>query len=173
MIAKQMLEDVKLRFDQHLKLKRSSSNLSSDRLNKGLLFHSKRVLFMTTKSILLIEHEASIREILHACLSEFGGWRVTLSNSIQEGVDLCQAISPDVILLDASTSETDALIFLEQLKQYSMTQSIPILLITARASWFTITQLHQMGFAGAIAKPFNPSTLSAQVSQLLGWNGIS
>ena len=125
---------------------------------------------MTTKSILLIEHEASIREILHTCLIEFGGWRVSLSSSMQEGVDLCVTTCPDLILLDASTPETDALIFLEQLKQYSKTQSIPILLITARASWFTLSQLHQMGFAGAIAKPFNPSTLSAQVSSLLGWN---
>jgi CheY-like chemotaxis protein len=126
---------------------------------------------MPTKSILLIEHEASIREVLYTCLIEFGGWRVTLSNSIQEGVNLCTTVYPDVILLDASTSETDALVFLEQLKQYSTTRSIPILLITARASWFTLNQLHQMGFAGAIAKPFNPFTLSAQISSLLGWNG--
>lgn len=125
---------------------------------------------MSTKSILLIEHEASIREVLQTCLIEFGGWKVTLSNSIQEGVDLCITAHPDVILLDASTSETDALIFLEQLKQHSMTQSIPILLITGRASWFSLNQLHEMGFAGAITKPFDPSTLSAQISRLLGWS---
>lgn len=125
---------------------------------------------MSTKSILLIEHETSIREVLHTCLSEFGGWRVTLSQSIQEGVNLCMAICPDVVLLDTSTSETDALIFIEQLKQYSMARSIPILLITARASWFTIDQLHQMGFAGAITKPFNSSTISDQISRLLGWS---
>jgi CheY-like chemotaxis protein len=125
---------------------------------------------MPAKSILLIEREAGIREVLQTCLSEFGGWRVTLSDSIQEGVDLCMAIHPDVILLDASTSETDALIFLEQLKQHSVTQSIPILLITARASWFTLKQLHQMGFAGAITKPFDPSTLSAQIAHLVGWS---
>lgn len=125
---------------------------------------------MSTKSILLIEHEASIREVLHTCLSEFGGWRVTLSDSIQEGVNLCMITYPDAILLDASTSETDALIFIEQLKRHSMIQSIPILLITGRASWFTSNQLHQMGFAGAITKPFNPSTLSTQVSHLLGWS---
>lgn len=93
-----------------------------------------------------------------------------LSDSIQAGVALCQRTCPDVILLDASTPETDALIFIEQLKQHSMSQSIPIVLISARASWFTQPQLHQMGFAGAIAKPFNPATLPHQVSYLLGWN---
>jgi CheY-like chemotaxis protein len=125
---------------------------------------------MSTKSILLIEHEASIREVLHTCLSELGGWRVTPSTSIQEGIDLCMAMHPDVILLDTSTSEADALIFLEQLKHHSISQSIPILLLTARSSWFTAQQLQQMGFAGAITKPFNPSTLPTQVSHLLGWS---
>jgi len=125
---------------------------------------------MTTKSILLIEYESSIREVLYTCLSELAGWRVTVSDSIQGGIDLCITVCPDAILLDTSTSETDALLFVEQLKQRSTTQSIPILLITARASWFTPTQLQQMGFTGAIAKPFNPSTLPAQVSHLLGWS---
>jgi CheY-like chemotaxis protein len=125
---------------------------------------------MSTKSILLIEYEANMREVLYSCLSEFGGWKVTLSNSIQQGIDLCVKTCPDVILLEASTSETDALIFIEQLKQHSLIQSIPILLITARASWFTSKQLQEMGFAGAITKPFEPSTLPAQVSRLLGWN---
>jgi CheY-like chemotaxis protein len=130
---------------------------------------TKGALLMSTKLILLIEYEDSVREVLRACLSEFGGWNVTVSRSIQEGVDLCISQRPDVILLDASVSETDALVFVEQLKCHSITQSIPILLITDRASWFTLGQLNQMGFAGAITKPFNPSTLIAQVSHLAGW----
>lgn len=124
---------------------------------------------MHTKSILLIEPEASLREILYASLKEFGGWRVVVSNSIQKGIDLCTESTPDAILLDASTSESDALLFIEQLKERSISQSIPILLITDRANWFTLEQLNHMGFAGAVTKPFTPSILSAQISQLLGW----
>ncbi|NJN85166.1 MAG: response regulator transcription factor [Leptolyngbyaceae cyanobacterium SL_7_1] len=124
---------------------------------------------MPNKLILLIEPETSIREVLYACLSEFGGWRVTPVTSIREGVDACIATRPDVILLDTATSEIDALIFIEQLKQYSATASTPILLITARANWFTVKQLREMGFAGAITKPFNPSTVSTQISRLVGW----
>ncbi len=122
---------------------------------------------MSTKSILLIQPEADIREVLRISLSDIGGWRVILANSVQQGLELCMTTHTHAILLDASTSETDALLFVEQLKQHSIAQSIPILLISARASWFTPEQLHQMGFAGAIAKPFNPSSLPAQVSQLL------
>lgn len=124
---------------------------------------------MSSKSILLIEHENSLREVLGACLSELGGWQVTQSNTIQEGVSLCIAKRPDVILVDASTPETDALIFIEQLKNCSAKQSIPIVLITAMANWFTTQELRQMGFFGAINKPFNPSALPSQVSHLLSW----
>ncbi|MCU0526041.1 MAG: response regulator [Elainella sp. Prado103] len=125
---------------------------------------------MLNKLILLIEPEASIREVLHTCLIEFGGWQVSLARTVQEGLNLCMKTCPDVILLDTSTSETDALLFSEQLKHHSMSRSIPILLITARANWFTLTQFHQMGFAGAITKPFNPAAVPAQVSALLGWS---
>lgn len=125
---------------------------------------------MPVKSILLIAHEASLGEVLCTSLSVFSGWKVTLSNSIQLGIQLCTMFTPDAILLDTSTSEADALIFVEQLKQHSTIKSIPIVLITGRANWFNAGQLNQMGFAGAVTKPFDPSTLSAQIAQLLGWS---
>jgi DNA-binding response OmpR family regulator len=127
-------------------------------------------LAMSTKLILLIESESSLREVLRACLQEFAGWEILVSQSIQEGIQLCEDSHPDVILLDTSTPESDALLFLEQLKTCSRKKSIPILLISERASWFSVHELNRIGFAGAIDKPFNPSTLSARVAHLLGWN---
>jgi DNA-binding response OmpR family regulator len=124
-------------------------------------------MFMANKSILLIEHEASLREVLGACLTELGGWEVTTVRSIREGIMLCGQKKPDMILVDTSTPEVDALLFIEQLKSCSHEQSIPVLLISSRASWFTTAQLQQMGFAGAIAKPFNPSTLPKHIESLI------
>ncbi len=118
---------------------------------------------MTHRSIILIEYETGLRHVLGDCLSELGGWEVKLSGSIQEGITLCEEKRPDVILMDASTAESDALILVEQLKQYSADQAIPIVLLSPRASWFSLGEFRQMGFAGAISKPFNPSTLSDQI----------
>jgi len=125
---------------------------------------------MAKKSILLIEHETSLQEVLRASLQEFGGWHVTLSSSIREGIRLCEQVRPNAILIDTSTPELDALLFAEQLKTYSRNQGIPILFISSRASLFTNQQLRQMGFAGAISKPFNLSTLPAQIARILEWD---
>lgn len=122
---------------------------------------------MPSNSILLIENEAGLRDVLGDCLKELGGWEVRLSGSVQEGIKLCEEKRPDVILIDASISENDAILLVEQLKQYSVRQSVPLLLISSRANWFTLKEFRQMGFSGAISKPFNPSTLSSQVHRLM------
>lgn len=125
---------------------------------------------MATRLILLIEHEAGIREVLEACLRDLGGWRTVLASSIKEAINLCVQQRPDVILVDTSTPEIDALLFIEELKVYSAEYFVPILLISSRANWFSTERLHQMGFAGAVNKPFNPLTLSQSISQMLGWS---
>ncbi|WP_035988900.1 response regulator [Leptolyngbya sp. KIOST-1] len=122
---------------------------------------------MPGKSILLIEFEPGLRDILSGCLGELGDWNVTLSSSIREALKLCGIHRPDVILLDASAIEDDVLILVEQLKQYAVHQAVPILLLSSKANWFTLKEFNQMGFCGAIGKPFNPSTLSCQVSRLI------
>lgn len=122
---------------------------------------------MPSNSILLIENEAGLRDVLGDCLRELGGWEVRLSGSVQEGIKLCEEKRPDVILIDASISERDAILLVEQLKQYSARQSVPLFLISSKANWFTLKEFHQMGFSGAISKPFNPSTLSSQVYHLM------
>lgn len=122
---------------------------------------------MPGSRLLLIEHEASLRSVLGACLGDLGDWDVASSRSIQEGIGLCRQQCPDVILVDTSTPEADALLLMNQLKRDSQCQAIPIILISDRADWFTVKEIHQMGFLGAISKPFNPSTLSAQLHRLV------
>jgi CheY-like chemotaxis protein len=125
---------------------------------------------MAARLILLIEHEAGIREVLEACLRDLGGWRIMLASSMNKAINLCAQQRPDVILIDTSTPEIDALLFIEELKVYSAKYFVPILLISSRASWLSTERLHQMGFAGAINKPFNPLTLSQHITQMLGWS---
>lgn len=124
---------------------------------------------MTTKLVLLIDNEANVREIVQACLQDLGGWDVLSVASAQEGLDRAVAVQPDAIILEVSMPGIGGFAFLQQLRANPVTQLIPVVLLTAQARWFTPQQLQPFGVAGAIAKPFNPISLSNEIAQALGW----
>lgn len=122
------------------------------------------------KSILLIDPDAEVREVLCLCLHDFGGWTVLPAMSPQEGLKKLATERPDAVLLDILIpEEADGLRLIRTLRNHPLGRSIPIVLITARARWFNSHQIHAMEVTGAIAKPFNPLTLPKQVAQLLHW----
>ncbi|MBE9230026.1 response regulator [Phormidium sp. LEGE 05292] len=123
----------------------------------------------SARSILLIDYEASVREVLQVCLSEIGGWNVIAAASFEEGLALLPTQKLDAIIMDNFTGKRDSTRFIQKLKANPLTQSIPILLITHKASWYSRQHLQDMSVVGAIAKPFDPVCLPAKVSQLLGW----
>jgi CheY-like chemotaxis protein len=125
---------------------------------------------MATKSILLIDDEASVRELVEACLSDLAGWNVETVASAQEGLRWLQAKHPDVILLDILMPGMDAVTFLQKLRELPSCQSLPVILLTVRARWFSSQKLQEMGVIEAIAKPFNPVTLPDTIANVLGWD---
>jgi CheY-like chemotaxis protein len=124
----------------------------------------------TAKTILLIDDEASIRELVHACLSDLAGWNVITAASAQEGLKQLAIEHPDAILLDILMPGMDAMTFVQRIHQNPLTQSIPVLLLTVRARWFTPGKLQQLGIVTAIAKPFNPVTLPNIIANALRWD---
>lgn len=124
---------------------------------------------LATKRVLLIENEANVREVVQACLQDLGGWDVFSVASAWEGLDRAVAMQPDAIVLDVSMPEMDGFAFLQQLRANPVTQHLPIVLLTAKARWFTPQQLQHLGVAGAIAKPFNPVLLTHEIANALDW----
>jgi DNA-binding response OmpR family regulator len=124
---------------------------------------------MAKRLILLIEHEPSVREILHVCLSQLGGWNVYAVSTLKQGVHMLECLEPQAILLDAPFLDIDHYDVVTDLRAYSDPLNIPILLITDKAKWFSKRLLAEIGVIGALAKPFDPLTLPNQISKLLNW----
>lgn len=124
---------------------------------------------IATKQVLLIDNEAHVREVVQACLKDLGGWDVLSVASAWEGLNQAMAAQPDAIVVDISMPGMDGLAFLQQLRANPITQSIPVVLLTAKARWFTPQQLQQLGVAGAITKPFHPLSLTNEIAKALGW----
>ncbi|BAZ52108.1 response regulator receiver domain protein [Nostoc sp. NIES-4103] len=124
---------------------------------------------MTTKKILLIDDEPTIRELVQACLNDLAGWNVMTVASAQAGLKQLAQERPDAILLDVLMPGMDAITFLHRLQEKPATQEIPVIFLSVRAACFTPQKLQQLGVVEAIAKPFNPLTLASAIARVLGW----
>jgi CheY-like chemotaxis protein len=123
----------------------------------------------TTKQILIIDDEDRIREVVAMCLETMAGWEIVTAGSGPEGVICAESVQPDAILLDMSMPEMDGATTFLKLQENPATQSIPVILLTAKVQPVERAQFSQMGVAGMIPKPFDPIQLSHQISVLLGW----
>lgn len=124
---------------------------------------------VSTKRILFIDDELHIQQIVKACLESLGGWNVSLASSAKEGLAKAVSDRPDAILLDVMMPEMDGLLMLQLLKLNPITQSIPVVLLTARRSLVEPERVAALGAKGAIGKPFNSLTLVPEIANALGW----
>jgi CheY-like chemotaxis protein len=123
---------------------------------------------MNTKVILLVDSEVLVRETIEICLQYLAGWQVRAVASGREGLQIAATEALDAIVL--ALNSIDGLIFLQKLRANSVTHSIPVVLLTEKAKWFTSSQLKQFAIAGALDNPFMPLTLPHQIANFLGWN---
>ncbi|GAB1544478.1 response regulator [Scytonema sp. NUACC21] len=125
---------------------------------------------IATKTILLIDDEISVREIVELCLKDLALWNVVTADSPLQGLQKAALAHPDAILLDWSIGGMDGFMFLAQLRNNLETQAIPIVLLSAKARWLDTEILRRYQVVGVILKPFDPVTLPGQVAKLLGWD---
>jgi CheY-like chemotaxis protein len=122
------------------------------------------------KSILVIDDDNSMREIIQASLEITAGLRVILARSSEEGLAKAAIDQPDAILLDLMLPQMDGITVLEMLRANPLTQHIPVVLMTAKVRSLQRRQLAELAVRGTIAKPFKPIKLAEQLQEILGWN---
>ena len=125
---------------------------------------------IATKQVLFIDDELHVRQVVKACLETLGGWNVLLAASAQDGLVKAVSEKPDAILLDVMMPGMDGLALLQELKDNPVTESIPVVFLTARRSLTEPQRFQDLGVKGAIAKPFNSLTLAPKIANVLGWN---
>ena len=124
---------------------------------------------MSRRTVLLIDDEPDIREVVELSLGSVAGWEVLTASCGADGVALASAQRPDVILLDVMMPGLDGPATLDVLRGRDETRAIPVLFMTAKAQAGELTRYASLGVAGVIPKPFDPMTLSDRVAAVLGW----
>lgn len=122
---------------------------------------------MKPKHILLVDDEDDIRKVVALGLEIAGGWRVSSASDGVSAVLMARAEAPDAILLDVMMPGLDGPETLERLQDDPLTRDIPVILLTARALIADRQRFDQLGVAGTLTKPFDPMTLSDQITAML------
>jgi CheY-like chemotaxis protein len=127
------------------------------------------VPIMCAKTVLLINAEPSVREVLHLSLTYASGWRVLSAGSVSAGLQRAAQGQPDAIVLDLFSLSEDYLAFLQQLRAQPETPHIPVVVLTTGAKWLDIKQLRQFYVVGAIDYTLDLTQLFRQIATLLDW----
>ena len=115
------------------------------------------------KTILIIEDEASIQNIVRAFLED-AGYTVYAAGDGLEGIEIFRRCNPDLVLLDLMLPKIDGFAVCEILRKESRT---PIIMLTARSEERDELQGFELGVDEYISKPFSPKILVARVNAIL------
>ena len=124
---------------------------------------------MNSKRLLIVDDDEHLRELVQACLEDLGGWDTLTAESGEKCLQILQTESVDAILLDVSMPNMNGIAFYEKLQTNPTTQTIPVILLTAKVLPRDRTKFAQMGVTGIISKPIAPASLVAEVTEILGW----
>ncbi len=120
--------------------------------------------------ILIIDDEEDIRDVAALSLETVAGWDVVVASSGAQGLARAIEHLPDAILLDVMMPGMDGPTTLRELRKNPVTAKIPVLLLTAKVQASDQRRFADLGVEAVLFKPFDPMTLSTQISAVLGWN---
>ncbi len=118
------------------------------------------------KKILLVEDEPDIQSVARLALESVGGFSIEVCSSGQEALDRGPAFQPDLLLLDVMMPGMDGPSTLKALREKAQTASTPVIFMTAKVQEKEVAEYISMGALAAIAKPFDPMTLSDQIKEI-------
>lgn len=121
---------------------------------------------MSKKTILVIEDEKNIQELLRFNLEE-EGYRVLCASTGDRGLDAANKEKPDLIVLDVMLPGVSGTDILKSIRANARIAATPILMLTARSQESDKVLGLELGADDYMTKPFSTRELSARVKALL------
>jgi two-component system phosphate regulon response regulator PhoB len=127
---------------------------------------SLQVEVMSDKTILVVDDEAQIREMIAVAL-EMAGYSCIEAENAKDAFVAVMDHRPDMILLDWMLPETSGIELARRLKRDPGTAEIPIIMLTAKSAEDNKIQGLEVGADDYITKPFSPRELVARLKAVL------
>ncbi|HKL13619.1 MAG TPA: response regulator transcription factor [Halanaerobiales bacterium] len=125
---------------------------------------------MSEEKVLIVDDEKEIRELIRDYL-EVEGFRVSMAEDGEEGLELFESFEPDIIVLDIMLPKIDGMEICKIIRNKS---NIPILMLSAKKSDVDKVLGLGLGADDYMTKPFSPKELVARIkAQLRRYNQLS
>lgn len=115
------------------------------------------------KTILIVEDDANIRELLHLYLEQ-EGYHIEIAQDGAEGLRMFKRVHPDMVLLDLMMPVMDGTQMIRELRSFSQT---PVIILTAKGEVFDKVALLELGADDYITKPFEMREVIARVRAVM------
>ncbi len=115
--------------------------------------------------ILIVEDNEDVRNYIKEQLIE--NYRIIEAENGIEGMEKAEAYIPDLIISDVMMPKLDGYQFCKQIRQSEKTSHIPIIMLTAKASFDEKIEGLETGVDAFLTKPFNSKELQVRISKLL------
>ncbi|MEM6679563.1 MAG: response regulator transcription factor [Pseudomonadota bacterium] len=118
---------------------------------------------MTSRSILVVDDDPHIREVVVFAL-EKAGHAVSTAGDGAEALRMIEATPPDLVVLDINMPEMDGLELCRRLRREG---DLPILFLSSRDDEIDRVVGLELGADDYVTKPFSPRELAARVAAIL------
>jgi two-component system, sensor histidine kinase and response regulator len=116
--------------------------------------------------ILVVDDDAALRNVIRIALED-EGYKILEAGDGAAAVRMACSESPDLILCDVRMDGMDGYRTLAELRQHSLTASLPFILMTGQADPKGMRQGMELGADDYLAKPFDLTELSGAVAARL------
>lgn len=118
-------------------------------------------------SVLLAEDDAMLQSLVTCVLEELRGWSVSAVAAAPEVVDAVRRVQPRLLLLDYRLQRGTAEDVLAQLRAEGLLPRLPVVVLTGDRDPMAAARFVEGGALGVIYKPFDVSSLAAQIEAWL------
>jgi len=120
-------------------------------------------------TILVVEDEPDVRRMVQLVM-ERAGHTVRLAADGESALADLAAHRPDVMLLDVSMPTLNGFEVLDRLKADPIMASLPVVMLTAKTDFESVSRGWKAGVANYLTKPFDPAELAQVITEVLTYH---
>ncbi len=125
---------------------------------------------MRSNTLLLVEDETDIREMLTFSLERVG-FQVVAAETAEQALQLLHGKLPDLVIIDWMLPGMSGVELARRLRREAITSDLPLLMLTARGEESDKLKGFDVGIDDYVTKPFSPRELVARIKALLRRSG--